>query len=159
MALKLGTSDATLAVGATPVRRVYRAGRLDFLRVTLGGSDYIISGVMYLDQGNPQWAAVVPLLTASPWYGNATIASEMEPLLLELANVPFPGLASATQTVSSIPVGPAVRVGGAVEQFQGFDYLTQGNARLYRADTGVVANINTFAASGTPRIHLVGRPA
>jgi hypothetical protein len=159
MALKLGTSDASLAVGATPVRRVYRAGRLDFLRVTLGGNDYIISGVLYQDEALPQWAALVPLLTASPWYGNAAIASEMEPLLLELANVPFPGLASATQVLSNIPFGPAVRVGGAVEQFQGLDYLTQGNARFYRGDTGVVANTNNFSAIGTPRIHLVGRPA
>jgi len=159
MALQLGSESATLAVGATPASRVYRAGRLDFLRVTLGGSDYIISGVMYLDQGEPQWAAVVPLLTASPWWGNAAIADEMEPLLLELANVPFPGLASATQVLSNIPFGPVVRVGGTVEQFGGLDYLSSGNARFYRGDTGVVANTNNFAAIGTPRIHLVGRPA
>jgi hypothetical protein len=159
MALKLGNTDVTLAVGATPVRRVYRAGRLDFLRVTLGGNDYIISGVLYQDEALPQWAALVPLLTASPWYGNAAIANEMEPLLIELANVPFPGLASTTQTVSGISVGPVVRVGGSVQQTNGFNYLDIGNARLYRFDTEVVANTNTFAASNTPRMHLVGRPA
>lgn len=160
MALQLGSESATLAVGATPVSRVYRAGRLDFLRVTLGGNDYIISGVLYQDEALAQWAAVVPLLTASPWYGNAAIADEMEPLLLELANVPFPGLASATQVLSGIAVGPAVRIGGQVFQFNGFDYMSTGAARLYRADTGFVASTNNFSAgAGVPRMHLVGRPA
>jgi hypothetical protein len=159
MALKLGTSDASLAVGATPVRRVYRAGRLDFLRVTLGGSDYIISGVEYQSEALPQWAALVPLLTASPWYGNATIASEMQPLLLELANVPFPGLTSVTQSWGALTIGPVVRVGGSVLQFDGLDYISSGNVRYFRADTSLVASSNNFAGDGKPFLHLVGRPA
>jgi hypothetical protein len=159
MALQLGSESATLAVGATPVRRVYRSGRLDFLRVTLDGSDYIISGVEYQSEASPQWAALVPLLTASPWYGNQTIANEMGALLLELANVPFPGLTSATQSWGALTIGPVVRVGGSVFQFGGLDYISSGNARYFRADTGLVASFNFFAGDGQPFLHLVGRPA
>ncbi len=161
MALQLGSESATLAVGATPVSRVYRAGRLDFLRVTLGGSDYIISGIMYESVGNAENAAKVPLLTASPWYGNQAIAEEMDSFLLEFSAVPFPGLANVLQPDSGIAggIGPLVRVGGAVLQFNGFDYLTPGGSatsRFYRADTGVVFN---GIATASLQMHLVGRPA
>jgi len=163
MALQLGSESATLAVGATPVSRVYRDGRLDFLRVTLGGIDYIISGVLYRDQGDSLNAAVLPLITASPWYDNAGIASEMEPILLELASVPFPGVPVALPTeniISSIATGPAVRIGGPVDTAPstGLQYLTTGAARFLRSDTGTVFQSSTFSAF-SPHWHLVGRPA
>jgi hypothetical protein len=163
MSIKLGNTDATLAVGATPVRRVYRAGRLDFLRVTLGGSDYIISGVLYQQQGNTTWGPVVPLLTASPWWDNAPIADEMEPLLLELAAVPFPGVPSALppeNVISGIACGPAVVIGGPTSAGQnGIPYVTTGAARFYRADTGQVFTSTTYGPQNAPTWHLVGRPA
>jgi hypothetical protein len=163
MGFKLGSESATLAVGATPVSRVYRAGRLDFLRVTLGGNDYIISGVLYQSQGNSTWAPVLPLLTASPWYGNAAIADEMEPILLALAAVPFPSVSAALPSeniFSGIPCGPAVRIGGSVlTSFAGLEYLDAGAARFYRSDTGQVFASTTFASQLAPAWHLVGRPA
>lgn len=164
MALQLGSASATLALGATPVTRVFRNGRLDFLRVTLDGSDYIISGVLYQDQGNATWAPVLPLLTASPWFDNAEIADEMDAVLLELAAVPFPGVPVALPSeniISGISCGPAVRFGGLVETNPGtgLQYLGAGNAKVFRSDTQQVVTAPLFSAPTAPRWHLVGRPA
>ena len=161
MPLQLGSAAATLALGATPVSSVYRDGRLDFLRATLGGSDYIISGILYRDQGSPTFALRVPLLTASPWYDDTEIADEMEAILLALAATPFPGVPTATPNVfGGVAVGPIVRVGGAVETapLGGLNLISAGNARYFRADTGAVFSNNTFT-SAVDSWHLVGRPA
>lgn len=162
MPLQLGSAAATLALGATPVSRVYRDGRLDFLRATLGGSDYIISGILYRDQGNAANAPNVPLLTASPWYDDDEIADEMAAILLALAATPFPGVPTATPNlVSGIAVGPIVRVGGPVETAlgSGLDFISTGKARFYRADTGVVFSSTTYSSALVDSWHLVGRSA